>query len=103
MLEYLEGETLAKRLEKGPLPTNELLKTAMQIADGLDNHRVMILDRDLKYLGEFGGNGKGPGQFSGVHAVVLETDGSFTVVPTAADGVDASLKGVSGPGTPRRE
>ena len=41
------------------------------IADGLDNHRVMILDRDLKYLGEFGGNGKGPGQFNGVHAVAI--------------------------------
>ena len=41
------------------------------IADGLDNHRVMILDRDLNYLGEFGGNGKGPGQFSGVHAIAV--------------------------------
>ena len=39
------------------------------VADGLDNHRVMILDRDLKYLGEFGGQGKGPGQFNGVHAL----------------------------------
>ena len=41
------------------------------VADGLDNHRVMILDRDLNYLGEFGGIGKGPGQFSGVHAVAI--------------------------------
>lgn len=41
------------------------------VADGLDNHRVMILDRDLNYLGEFGGNGKGPGQFNGVHAVAV--------------------------------
>jgi hypothetical protein len=39
------------------------------VADGLDNHRVMILDRDLKYLGEFGGFGTGPGQFNGVHAL----------------------------------
>ncbi len=31
------------------------------IADGLDNHRVMIFDRDINYLGEFGGSGKGPG------------------------------------------
>ena len=29
------------------------------IADGLDNHRVMILDRSLNYLGEFGGQGSG--------------------------------------------
>ena len=39
------------------------------IADGLDNHRVMILDRALNYLGEFGGQGSGPGQFNGVHAI----------------------------------
>ncbi|MEY4095635.1 MAG: hypothetical protein RLZZ53_2834 [Acidobacteriota bacterium] len=45
------------------------------IADGLDNHRVMILDKDLNYLGEFGGNGKGPGQFSGVHAIAVGPGG----------------------------
>ena len=31
------------------------------IADGLDNHRVMILDKNMNYLGEFGGFGQGPG------------------------------------------
>ena len=41
------------------------------VADGLDNHRVMILDRQEKYLAEFGGFGKSPGQFSGVHAVAV--------------------------------
>ena len=45
------------------------------IADGLDNHRVMILDRDANYLGEFGGPGKGPGQFNGVHAVAVGPGG----------------------------
>lgn len=45
------------------------------IADGLDNHRVVILDRDLRYLAEFGGNGKGPGQFQGVHAVAVGPEG----------------------------
>jgi hypothetical protein len=45
------------------------------IADGLDNHRVMIMDRDANYLGEFGGSGKGPGQFSGVHAVAVGPQG----------------------------
>jgi hypothetical protein len=45
------------------------------VADGLDNHRVMILDRDGRYLSEFGGPGKGPGQFSGVHAVAVGPDG----------------------------
>ena len=48
---------------------------AFSIADGLDNHRVMILDRDMNYLGEFGGPGKGPGQFNGIHAVAVGPDG----------------------------
>jgi len=45
------------------------------IADGLDNHRVMILDRNANYIGEFGGQGKGPGQFSGVHAIAVGPGG----------------------------
>jgi hypothetical protein len=39
------------------------------VADGLDNHRVVILDKDAKYIGEFGGFGTEPGQFNGVHSV----------------------------------
>ena len=45
------------------------------VADGLDNHRVIVMDRDLNYLAEFGGNGKGPGQFQGVHAVAVGPEG----------------------------
>lgn len=45
------------------------------IADGLDNHRVMIFDGNLRYLGEFGGKGTGPGQFNGVHAVAVGPGG----------------------------
>ncbi|MEO6119174.1 MAG: protein kinase [Terriglobales bacterium] len=49
VMEYLEGETLSERLQKGPLPMPELLKTAIQIADGLDKaHRSGIVHRDLK-------------------------------------------------------
>jgi hypothetical protein len=39
------------------------------VADGLDNHRIVILDKDAKYIGEFGGFGTEPGQFNGVHSV----------------------------------
>jgi hypothetical protein len=35
----------------------------------------MILDRNLNYLGEVGGNGKAPGQFQGVHAVAVGPGG----------------------------
>jgi hypothetical protein len=45
------------------------------IADGLDNHRIMILDRDANYISEFGGFGEGPGQFDGIHALGVGPDG----------------------------
>ena len=45
------------------------------VADGLDNHRVVILDSDGNYLSEFGGRGDGPGQFNGIHAVAVGPDG----------------------------
>ena len=45
------------------------------IADGLDNHRVMIMDKDLNFLGEVGGKGNGPGQFNGVHAIAVGPEG----------------------------
>jgi serine/threonine protein kinase len=49
VMEYVEGETLAKRLEKGPLPLEQVLKYGAQIADALDRaHRAAIVHRDLK-------------------------------------------------------
>ena len=45
------------------------------VADGLDNHRIIIYDEKGKYLGEFGGFGTGPGQFNAVHAVAAGPDG----------------------------
>jgi serine/threonine protein kinase len=49
VMECLEGETLADRVRKGSLPLNELLKTAIEIADALEQaHRAGIIHRDLK-------------------------------------------------------
>ncbi len=49
VMECVEGETLAKRLEKGPLPLEQALKYGMQIADALDKaHRSNVVHRDLK-------------------------------------------------------
>ena len=39
------------------------------VADGLDNHRVIILDSEMNYISEFGGFGEEPGQFNGIHAL----------------------------------
>jgi serine/threonine protein kinase len=36
VMEYLEGETLADRLQRGPLPLDQALKCAIEIADALD-------------------------------------------------------------------
>jgi hypothetical protein len=41
------------------------------VADGLGNHRVMLLDADGRYLSEVGGLGTEPGQFNGIHAVAV--------------------------------
>jgi len=49
VMECVEGETLAKRLEKGPLPFPQVLKYGAQMADALDKaHRNGVVHRDLK-------------------------------------------------------
>jgi eukaryotic-like serine/threonine-protein kinase len=49
VMECVEGETLAKRMEKGPLPLEQVLKYGAQIADALDKaHRSGVVHRDLK-------------------------------------------------------
>ncbi len=87
VMEYLEGETLADRLAKGPLPLEQTLRYGIEIADALDKaHRQGIVHRDLK-----------PGNVmltkSGVKlldfglAKVLQPEApieSFTSAPTAA-------------------
>ncbi|MDX2149177.1 MAG: protein kinase [Bryobacteraceae bacterium] len=49
VMEFLEGESLAARLQQGPLPAPEALHYAAQIADALEAaHRAGIVHRDLK-------------------------------------------------------
>src|SRR6202162_1363912 len=49
VMEYLEGETLAERLLKGPLPAEQTLRFGIEMADALDKaHRQGIVHRDLK-------------------------------------------------------
>jgi serine/threonine protein kinase len=49
VMEYLEGETLADRLRKGPLPLEQVLKYGIEICEGLERaHRSGVVHRDLK-------------------------------------------------------
>jgi len=48
-MEYLEGETLAARIKRGPLSLEEVFKIAMPVAVALGTaHRKGIIHRDLK-------------------------------------------------------
>jgi serine/threonine protein kinase len=49
VMEFLEGETLADRLRKGPLPPQQVLKYGIEIGQGLERaHRTGVVHRDLK-------------------------------------------------------
>ena len=49
VMEFVDGETLSERLIKGPLPTEQVLRYGIEIADALDRaHRQGIVHRDLK-------------------------------------------------------
>jgi serine/threonine protein kinase/Flp pilus assembly protein TadD len=49
VMEYLEGESMAERLARGPLPSDQALQTAIEIADALQEaHRQGFIHRDLK-------------------------------------------------------
>ncbi len=58
------------------------------VADGLDNHRVIIFDNDMNYLGEFGGFGDGPGQFNTLHALGIGPDGLIFALDRAGGRVN---------------
>ncbi|MGO9123332.1 MAG: protein kinase domain-containing protein [Terriglobales bacterium] len=92
VMEYLEGETLAARLQKGPLPLDQVLTIAIQTADALERaHRSGIIHRDLKpgnimltksgaKLMDFGlAKGKAAGAISGRGGVGLLTPSTPTL------------------------
>ncbi|HEX5473514.1 MAG TPA: protein kinase [Vicinamibacterales bacterium] len=86
VMPLLDGETLAQRLTRGPLPVPEALGAAAQIADALDRaHRAGIVHRDLK-----------PGNVMLTRAGVKLLD--FGLAKAARSGVVAA--GAEGPTAP---
>ena len=65
-----DGSHFGRPQDVAFLPDGRIL-----VADGLDNHRVVILDEDGRYISEFGGFGEGPGQFNGIHAIGIGPGG----------------------------
>lgn len=48
-MECIEGQSLAQRIARGPLPVDQTLKISTEIADALDKaHRTGVVHRDLK-------------------------------------------------------
>jgi len=48
-MEYVEGQTLREKIEKGPLELGESLNISMQVAEGLEAaHKKGIIHRDVK-------------------------------------------------------
>ena len=95
VMEYLEGETLADRLARRPMPLDQALRHGIEIADGLDRaHKQGIAHRDLK-----------PGNVmltkSGVKildfglakALAPATAADATSLPTAAGGPNLTQEG----------
>src|SRR5687767_14180039 len=90
VLEHLEGETLFDRLQRGPLPLDQTLKYAMQIADAVDRaHRSGVVHRDLK-----------PGNIMLTRdgAKVLDFGLAKTAPKSAADGATMTMA-LTGEGT----
>ncbi|MBK5291953.1 MAG: serine/threonine-protein kinase [Acidobacteriia bacterium] len=94
VMEYLEGETLAARLKRGPLPLDEALPFAIQILEALtEAHGRDLMHRDLKpanvmltrtgvKLLDFGlakamGTGKGIGPDEATLTAALSSEGTF--------------------------
>jgi serine/threonine protein kinase len=84
VMEFLEGETLAERIRKGPMPLGEILKIGIAVADALAvAHRQGIIHRDLK-----------PGN------VMLTKGGAKLMDFGLAKSTGVSGPGVSGSGAP---
>ncbi|HEX6314939.1 MAG TPA: serine/threonine-protein kinase, partial [Gemmatimonadaceae bacterium] len=97
VMELVEGESLAARLLRGPLPCDEAVARAIEIASALDEaHRQGIIHRDLK-PGNVMLTRSSAGASRGAQAKLLD----FGLARIISSDMTAQLS--SGPGTPMTE
>ncbi len=92
VMELCEGETLANRLVKGPLPIDQVLRYGIEIADALDRaHRSGITHRDLKpgniMLTKGGAKLLDFGLAKAKSSGIFEPDGSTALKPVTEEGM----------------
>ncbi|HYN06179.1 MAG TPA: protein kinase [Vicinamibacterales bacterium] len=94
VMELVDGESLAARLAKGPLPLEEALARAIEIADALDSaHRQRIIHRDLK-PGNVMLAKTGLGKAHATQAKLLDF-GLARILPSDLDSVAADLSRIT--------
>ena len=97
VMELVEGESLAARLSRGPLPCDEAVARAIEIASALDEaHRHRIIHRDLK-PGNVMLTRSGSGTSRGAQAKLLDF-GLARIISS-----DITAQRSSGPDTPMTE
>jgi Tol biopolymer transport system component len=103
VLEYLQGETLAARLARGPLKLEAAVTIAIDIADALEKaHRAGIVHGDLKpanlMLLRDGGSGAGAVKLLDFGVARLQASASLNVVSatTTSIAAGAPVTGIAG-------
>jgi Tol biopolymer transport system component len=96
VLEFVEGPTLADRLERGPLSVAQTIVIARQVASALDEaHEKGIIHRDLKPA-NIVLQGASVGGFGEIRAKVLDFGLAKTLELSPKEGAEAQLASAGG-------